>query len=121
MQFMCLIHIDERAYAAMPQAEQDAMVNAALDSDERLRASGAYVDSAALEDVATAKNVRIRKRRLSVTDGPFAETREQLGGFIMIEAEDIDAAVRIAATIPMATVGTIEVRPVRTLARIPAK
>ncbi|CAN5300841.1 YciI family protein [soil metagenome] len=121
MQFMCLIHIDERVFDRMSVAERDAMVNAALDSDARLRASGAYAGSAALEDVAAAKSVRVRKRKLSVTDGPFAETREQLGGFVMIEAADIDAAVRIAATIPMATIGTIEVRPVRTLARIPAK
>jgi hypothetical protein len=120
MQFACLIHIDEKVFDTMSQAERDAMVNAALDSDDRLRRKGAYAGSAALMEVATAKSVRIRKRKLSVTDGPFAETREQLGGFIMIEAKDIDAAVAIAATIPMATIGTIEVRPVRTLRRIPS-
>jgi hypothetical protein len=121
MQFVCLIHIDEAVFDTMSEAERDAMVNAALDSDERLRSSGAYVGSAALMEVATARSLRIRERKLSVTDGPFAETKEQLGGFVMIEAKDFDEAVQIAATIPMATIGTIEVRPVRTLARIPAK
>ena len=121
MQFMCLIHIDERLFDTMSQAAKDRLVNAALDSDAKLRKRGVHVNSAALQPVGTAKSVRVRRRKLSVTDGPFAETREQLGGFVMIEARDMAAAVRIAATIPMAKIGTIEVRPVQLLTRKPVK
>ena len=74
------------------------------------------VAAEALEPVATAVTVRVREGQVSVTDGPFAETKEQLTGFYLIEADDMDAAVRIAAGIPPARVGSIEVRPVRTLA-----
>ena len=78
--------------------------------------SGKMVAAEALEPVATAVTVRVREGQVSVTDGPFAETKEQLTGFYLIEADDMDAAVRIAAGIPPARVGSIEVRPVRTLA-----
>lgn len=117
MRYLCLVHIDETKFAVMSQSEIDSMVNAALDSDDRLRASGHYVTSAALEDVRTATTVRVRNDRLSTTDGPFAETKEQLGGFVLVEAVDIGEAVQLAATIPMARIGSIEVRPVLELQR----
>ena len=77
-----------------------------------LRRSGHYLVSAALQDVETAKTVRVRKRERLVTDGPFAETKEQLLGFILIDASDLDDAIQVAAKIPLASTGSIEVRPV---------
>ena len=118
MQYYCLIYLDEADFAAMTQAQRDAMVNAALDSDDVLRRSAHYVDSDALKPPASATSVRVRNGKLSVTDGPFAETKEHLSGFIKIEARDLNEAIQIAASIPMARVGTIEVRPVEHLTRI---
>jgi len=84
-----------------------------VDYDAGIRASGHCIASEALQSVTSATTVRVREGEVSVTDGPFAETREQLCGFYLVEARDLDEAIRIAAEIPPATVGSIEVRPVR--------
>jgi len=106
MKYLCLVYADEEIVHSIPDRERVAY-------DEGLRTGGHCVASEALEPVATAKTVRIRDGRVTVTDGPFAETKEQLTGFYLIEAEDVDGAVELAARIPPARVGSIEVRPVR--------
>lgn len=118
MQYYCLIYLDQTDLDQLPPTELAAGVNAMLDNDERLRQNGHYIASDALKPPQTATSVRVRSGKLSVTDGPFAETKEQLSGFIKIEARDLDEAIRIAGAIPMAQVGTIEVRPVEFLERI---
>lgn len=117
MKYVCLVYLDEELFAPMSAAEKARHVNEALDSDEALRNSGNYVDANALEPPSAAVSVRVRDGRLSATDGPFAETKEHLSGFIVIEARDLNEAIRLAGTIPMARQGTIEVRPVRELQR----
>lgn len=115
MRFLCLVHMDETILEAMAPTEERALEIAAIESDRRLEASGNYLSSQALDYARTARIARWRDGRLSVTDGPFIETREQLGGFILIEARDLDEAVALAAKIPMAWLGAIEVRPVKEL------
>lgn len=115
MKYLCLIYVAEALEGALPSNELDALVKQHLDFDEGLRQSGNYVTSAALESVKAATTVRVRQGRVSTTDGPFMETKEQLGGFILIEARDLNEAIRIAAQIPSARNGCIEVRPVREL------
>jgi hypothetical protein len=112
MKFLCLVHMDERIIRTASPAETKAGAAAAIASDERLKASGHYVSSEALDFAAAARIVRVRNGRKTVADGPFIETKEQLGGFILIEAEDMDEATEIAVTIPMAKDGSVEVRPV---------
>lgn len=108
MKYLCLVYSEEAKLEDFPDEECVAY-------DEGLRASGACIASEALQPVRTATTVRMRNGAVSTTDGPFAETKEQLAGFYLVEAADLDAAVRIAARIPPATVGCIEVRPIRTL------
>ena len=109
MKYLCLVYGEERAFEAVDDADCVAY-------DEQLRARGACVASEALQPVNTATTVRVRDGRVDLTDGPFAETKEQLAGFYLVEADNLDEAVRIAADIPPAEVGSIEVRPIRELA-----
>lgn len=118
MKYMLLIYLDEARYLEMPQSKQDRFVNAMLDHDDRLRDSGHYVTSDALLAPSEAATVRVRQGKLAVTDGPFMETKEHLSGFYIIEARDLNEAIRLAADIPLATVGSVEVRPVDKLERI---
>ena len=113
MKYLCLVYGEERALGAMASAELDALIDESLSYDDVLRKSGHYIVSQALRSVADAATLRARKDKLTVTDGPFAETKEQLLGFILIDARDKDDALQVAAKMPMARVGTIEVRPVR--------
>jgi hypothetical protein len=113
MKYLCLVYIDEKLLDAMSENEYDALSDAALASDEALRRSGHYITSNALRSVRAATSLRVRDGKLALTDGPFAETKEHLGGFILIEAADLAEAIALAARIPMAAIGTIEVRPVR--------
>jgi hypothetical protein len=106
MNYLCLVYLDEKRLPELP--DEDCVAY-----DAAIRASGQCVASEALEPVATATTVRLRNGRITVTDGPFAETKEQLAGFYMIEAKDLNEAIRIAAGIPPARVGSIEVRPIR--------
>jgi hypothetical protein len=110
MKYLCLVYIEPQALADLSADERGALDRDSLAYDEALQARGHYVLAAALRPVATAKTVRRREGRLSTTDGPFAETREVLGGFVLIEARDMDEAVAIAGDIPMARHGSIEVR-----------
>lgn len=112
MKYLCLVYGEEERIAAMDDHE-------CLAYDKGLRDSGRCVASEALEPVATATTVRVRNGRLSVSDGPFAETKEQLAGFYLIEARDLDEAIQLASKIPPAKVGCIEVRPVRPIREQP--
>jgi len=106
MKYLCLVYLDEKRLNELPDEE-------CVEFDTAIRNSGHCIASEALESVQTATTVRMRNGRLSVTDGPFAETKEQLAGFYMIEAKDLDEAMRLASEIPPARVGCIEIRPVR--------
>jgi len=106
MKYLCLVYLDEQRMNELPDED-------CVDYDARIRDSGHCLASEALQSVTTATTVRVRDGELSITDGPFAETREQLSGFYLIEAADLDAAVEIAAGIPPARVGSIEIRPIR--------
>ena len=117
MKYLCLVYIDENVLDVMSERDYDALTESALDSDDALRRSGHYVTSNALQSVRTATSLRLRDGKLAVTDGPFAETKEHLGGYIVIEAADLAEAIALAAGIPMVRIGTIEVRPVRQLER----
>lgn len=106
MKYLCLVYLDERRLDELP--DEDCIAY-----DEAIRASGHCLASEALESVQTATTVRVRDGQIALTDGPFAETKEQLAGFYMIDARDLDEAIRMAAKIPPARVGSIEVRPIR--------
>jgi len=112
MKYLCLVYFDEKTFGSLPEAPSD---KECFGFGEGIRKSGQYVTAEPLEPVKTAKTVRVRNGKVSITDGPFAETKEQLGGFYMIEAETMDEALQLAAKIPPARVGSIEVRPIRTL------
>ena len=116
MKYLCLVYQEETAVDALPEAESAAIVADVLAYREELRQSGHYVASSPLESVRTATTVRVRNGKVSLTDGPFAETREQLGGFYLIEARDLNDAIRVAARMPPARLGSIEVRPLKELA-----
>ncbi len=113
MKYLCLVYHDEDQIDALPASEYDAMVNDVLEYREELRQSGHYIASNALENVNGASTIRVRSGKVSITDGPFAETREQLGGFYLIEARDLNDAIRIASKMPPAHLGAIEVRPIK--------
>ena len=115
MRFMFAIYHDEKELDALPEGEMKALVDAALDYTDGLRRSGHFIASDALQRTRTARTVRVRGGKVSTTDGPFAETKEQLGGFFLIEAKDMDEACAIASRFPPARVGTVEVRQVREL------
>jgi hypothetical protein len=115
MKFLFLIYHDEQTLDAMPEGEMQGLVDAALGYDEELRRSGHYIVSNALQRARTGRTVRVRGGKATTTDGPFAETKEQLGGFFLIEARDMDEACAIASRFPPARLGTIEVRPVQEL------
>jgi hypothetical protein len=113
LKYLCLVYTEERRIAALSRSEWDALVVENLDLCEELRASGHYVSAAPLDSVQTAATVRVRNGKLSTTDGPFAETKEQLGGYYLIEARDLNEAIQIAGRIPGARLGSVEVRRLR--------
>ena len=108
MKFVCLAYGEEPLMRSVPDAE--CMANG-----QALRSNGHYIAAEALRPVKDAVTVRVRHGAISVTDGPFAETKEQLAGFYLIDAKDLDEAIHLASTIPPARIGSIEVRPVREL------
>ena len=112
MQYMLLIYVDEGAWAKLNEAERAAVFREYGQFTDGIRRSGHFLAGAPLRPTATATTVRVREGKRLVTDGPFAETREQLGGYYLVEAKDLDEAIAIAARIPGARTGSIEVRPV---------
>jgi hypothetical protein len=118
MKFMLLIYNDTELLEQMPAREFDTKMRDCLEHADELKTQGYLIESQQLEEAATAKSVRIRKGRTTVVDGPFAESKEVLGGFNLIEAENMEEAVRIAAEFPWAQTGCVEVRPVRDLGMV---
>ncbi len=112
MKYLCLIYDEESKLAAMPAAESDAFMGEYFTFTDDLKQSGRYLGGEALQPVSTATTVRVRKGKLSTTDGPFAETKEQLGGFYLINARDLNEAIQVASKIPSARLGCVEVRPI---------
>ena len=117
MKYMLLVYLDEQV---MTDAEREHCYVESAQFAQDLNSSGQYLDASPLHPVATATSVRVRDGRRVVTDGPFAETREQLGGYYLIEAADLDEAIGIAERIPPAQFGTIEIRPVMEIGGLPA-
>jgi hypothetical protein len=115
MRYACLVYTEQDKLDGMAESEWNSLVDQHLEYDDALRGSGHFLAGAPLEPVESSTLVRVRGGKVSVTDGPFAETKEQLGGFILIEARDLNEALQVAAKIPVARYGTIEVRPVREL------
>jgi hypothetical protein len=118
MKFMLLIYNDSTMLDALPAREFDATMRDCLAHADELRQEGYLLESQMLEGAGTARSVRIRNGRQAVVDGPFAETKEVLGGFNLIEASDMEEAVRIAAQFPWARTGCVEVRPVRDIGTV---
>lgn len=114
MKYLCLVYLDEKRLDELPDSD-------CLEYDAAIRESGHCLASEALQSVQTATTVRVRNGKTSVTDGPFAETREQLAGFYLIEAQDLNEAIQLAARIPPAQVGCIEVRPIRPIREMAAQ
>jgi hypothetical protein len=109
MKYLCLVYLDKDKWSAVPDDE-------CAECGQGLRARGLLLAAEPLHPVETAATVRVRNGQLSVTDGPFAETKEQLAGFYLIDARDLNDAIQVAAKIPPARAGSVEVRPVRELA-----
>ena len=113
MKYLCLIYDEEKRLAARSQSESDAFTGEYFAFTDGIRKSGHYLGGEALQPVQTATTVRVRNGKVSTTDGPFAETKEQLGGFYLIEARDLNEAIRLASKMPPARLGSIEVRPIK--------
>lgn len=113
MRYLCLIYDEEKQLAGMSKAESDTFMGEYFGFTEGIRQSGHYIGGEALQPVQTATTVRVRNGKVSTTDGPFAETREQLGGYYLIDARDLNDAIQVAAKIPSARLGCVEVRPIQ--------
>jgi hypothetical protein len=112
MKYLCLIYDDETKWARMNKGDTDAVMGDYHQFTQDIRTSGHYLGGNALQPTPTASTVRLRNGSISTTDGPFAETKEQLGGYYLIEARDLNDAIQVAARIPSARDGSIEVRPI---------
>lgn len=117
MKYLLLIYVDEQT---LGPTEREVCYQESVELAHKINSAGQYLAAAPLHPTSTATSVRVREGKRLVTDGPFAETREQLGGYFLIEAKDLDEAIAVAARIPMARQGTVEVRPVVQLAGLPA-
>jgi hypothetical protein len=118
MRFMVLIYTDDTLIDAMPSEQFDATMRGCIEHADDLRSEGRLLDSQQLESPSAAKSLRTRKGRLTITDGPFTESKEMLAGFNLIEAENMDEAVKIASEFPWTSTGCIEVRPVRDIGAV---
>jgi hypothetical protein len=117
MRYLCMVCYEQKVLDGLSKPEFDALEAEALAYDDELRNGGHYLYSGALQSIQTATTIRIQSGDVKLTDGPFAETKEHLGGFIVIEARDHDEALRLASKIPPARLGCIEVRPIHELPR----
>jgi len=113
MRYLCLIYENEKAWQNMSQADTEKGMAEYYAFTENAKKSGNYVGGEALQPTNTAKSVQVRNGKLSTTDGPYVETKEQLGGYYLIKAKDLNDAVQVASRIPGAKHGTVEVRPVQ--------
>ena len=112
MKYMCLIYDEEKKIEGMSKAEADQFMGEYFAFTDDIKKKGHYIGGEALQPIQSATTVRVRNGKISTTDGPFAETKEQLGGFYLIDARDLNDAIQVASKIPSARLGTIEVRPV---------
>ena len=115
MRYLVLIHLDEQMLDAMPEKDMSVLNDRHLELNESLLKSGHFIEAEALEPAAATAVVRVRGGKVAVVDGPFAETKEQVAGFYFIEARDLNEAIQVAARIPSAPLGTVEIRPCRNL------
>ena len=116
MQYMLLVYLEE---SALSDPDREICYVKSAELTQELHAEGSYIAASPLQPTATATTLRIRDKKRILTDGPFAETREQLGGYFLVEAKDLDEAIRIAARIPGAQFGSIEIRPLLQIAGLP--
>jgi hypothetical protein len=112
VRYLCLIYSDEKQIAAMPESQTKSAIGEYMAFTEGIRKSGHYLGGERLQPTHTATTIRSRNGKVSTTDGPFAETKEQLGGFYLIEARDLNDAIQVASKIPGTRWGSIEVRPI---------
>ena len=112
MKYLLLIYENEKAFEGVSEAEQGKIFQEYMDYTNGIKKAGHYIAGEALQPVSTATTVRVKSGKTLTTDGPFAETREQLGGFYMVEAKDLDEAIKLACGIPAVRTGSIEVRPI---------
>ena len=119
MKYLCLIYEDEKAWLNLPKEQSDAIMGEYFGFTEDIRKSGHYVGGDALHPTNTATTIRVRNGKTSATDGPFAETKEQLGGYYLIEAKDLNEAIQVASRIPSARFGSVEIRPVVDFSAVP--
>ena len=115
MKYLCMVLVDEKKLHALSESELQTLDDESLAYDDTLRKKGHLLAAQALESVSTATVVRVRNGKVSVTDGPFAETNEHIGGFLLIEAQDLNEAIQLAANVPVIRLGAIEVRPIKEL------
>lgn len=115
MKYICLVYVEEKILNALPKSERKLLSDESMAYCERLQKVGQLLAASPLHPVETATTVRNRDGKASTTDGPFAETKEQLGGFLMIDVRDLNDAIRIASNFPAARIGSIEVRPMKEL------
>jgi hypothetical protein len=118
VKFLMLVYTDDALLEALPEGEYDRLMRGCIGHADELKDAGKLIESQQLESASTAKSLRIRNGRTSVVDGPFAETKEILGGFNLIEAADMDEAVRIASGFPWTATGCVEIRPIRDMAAV---
>ncbi|MDF0666014.1 MAG: YciI family protein [Nitrospira sp.] len=121
MKYLLLVHHNEDTFNKIPEAERKEMLAESIQLCHQLDGKGQYVHASPLQPEATGIVVRVRNGKAAVTDGPFAETKEQLAGYFLIEAQDRDDAVRIAKLVPGARIGTVEVRPLREVTGLPGE
>ena len=115
MKYLCLVYVEEKTLNALSRDERVALSDQSISYCDELQKNGQLLGASPLHPVETATTVRVRGGQVSMTDGPFAETKEQLAGFYLVEARDLNDAIQIASKIPPAREGSIEVRPVRQL------
>jgi hypothetical protein len=115
MKYLCLVVLDEKKLDALSNKESEELDDESLAYDDVLRKGGHFLAAQALESVQAATTLRLRNGKVSITDGPFAETHEQIGGFILMEARDLNEAIQLASKIPVMRLGAIEVRPIKEL------
>ena len=113
MKYLCLIYDEEKRFEAMSKGEFDALMGEYFAFTKAIRASGHLLGGNDLLPTSNATTIRVRNGHMSTTDGPFAETKEQLGGYYLIEAKDLNEAIQVASRIPSAKLGSIEVRPIQ--------
>ena len=120
MKYMLLVHHDEEAFGKFSETKRQQMLEESVQLTHKLHADGKYLSASPLHQASMAAIVRVRDGKSFVTDGPFIETREQIAGYFLIDAKDLDEAIGIAARVPGASIGTVEVRPVREITGLPS-